>query len=630
MFNVERERLIRRDFLELKPEEKVSALLAALRQGKVAITAAGDGGVCLLAPRDASLLEGVTGRIGEYLAAHGAAFAAVVVREEELSVSGPVHELIAKLPETGSRAAIVVADEEGRPTGYCPFSEMLLAAGEAERQTLAYFRTLLETVSDAVTVVDRNGTVVGWNLVAEEVYGIAKEDIVGRTIGEHFDPEALVVLKILDEGRRLQGAYHRPRPDTHVLINASPIVAEGGGEIIGGVATEQDITHLVKLNDELGAAQSRLLTHKMSDRDPFALLHARGESMGKVVKIAKKIAETDSPVLFIGETGAGKEQLAKVIHQASRRSEGPFLSISCGAIPVGLAEAELFGYQGGAFSGRPSGQAGKLEAADGGSLFLNEIDRLSPDVQDKLCRFMKSRAVARIGGGEETAVSSRIFAATAQDLERLVQEGKFRADLYYALNIVALKVPPLRERKEDLSTLIQTYLRTFSLQYQKPVPAVAPEVMLAFMNYDWPGNQTELRAVMERCVILSENDRITLEHLPGALQQRQAQLELDGEGGGGEGLSASGRVMGAHSASNRAVEAHSASGQAGGQGMEKSGGSGLEPSARMLKPRITPEEEIELMKEALERAAGNKSNAAKLLGISRGTLYKKIRDYNLV
>ncbi len=629
MFNVERERLIRRDFVELKPEEKVSALLAALRQGKMVVTAAGDGGVCLFAPRDASLLEEVTGRIGEYLAAHGAAFAAVVVHEVELSVSGPLHELIVKLSEAGGRTAIVVADEKGRPIGYCPFGEMLRAVGETGRQTEAYFRTLLETVSDAVTVVDRNGTVVGWNAVAEEVYGIAKEDIAGRTIGEHFDPEALVVLKILDEGRRLQGAYHRPRPDTHVLINASPILADGG-EIIGGVATEQDITHLVKLNDELGAAQSRLLTHKMGDRDPFALLHARGESMGKVVKIAKKIAETDSPVLFIGETGAGKEQLAKVIHRASRRSEGPFLSVNCGAIPVGLAEAELFGYQGGAFSGRPSGQAGKLEAADGGSLFLNEIDRLSPDVQDKLCRFMKSRMVARIGGGEETPVSTRIFAATVQDLERLVQEGKFRADLYYALNVVSLKVPPLRERKEDLSTLIQTYLRTFSLQYQKPVPVVAPEVMLAFLNYDWPGNQTELRAVMERCVILSENDRITLEHLPEALQQRQAQLELDGEGGGGEGLSASGQVMGVRSASGRVMGAHSTSGQAGGQGMEKSGGSGFEPPSRMLKPRITPEEEIELMKEALERAAGNKSNAAKLLGISRGTLYKKIRDYNLV
>ncbi|WP_068784015.1 sigma-54 interaction domain-containing protein [Paenibacillus phocaensis] len=611
MFNHERISY-RQGVVQLKPEEEMKGLLEVLRDGRAAVVE--EGGVRhLLTPEDTELLEakaiGVQ-TVGEGLRHSGTRFAvSFTLRDSELTL--PVSELVSRWSgaDVSGRPALVT--EDGRePLGYLPLMDLLKTVAERQQRTEAYFDGLLETVSDAVTVVDRNGTVIGWNAVAEEVYGIAKADIVGRTIGEHFDPDALVVLGILDEGRRLRGAYHRPREGTHVLINASPIVEPGGG-IIGGVATEQDITHLVKLNDELTVATSRLLTQRIHDEDPFAMISGRGESMGKVIKLAKKLAETDSAVLLIGETGAGKEQLAKVIHRAGVRPEGPFLSLSCGAIPAGLAEAELFGYQGGAFSGQPTGQAGRLETADGGSIFLNEIECLPLDVQEKLAQYIKRRALTRIGASEAVPVSTRIFAGTSQDLGELVRAGKFRTDLYYALNVVSLKVPPLRERREDLGALVQMYLRVFSLQYQKPLPAVSPEVLLAFVNYDWPGNVSELRAVIERCVILSDNEQVTLEHLPEALQRRQAQLEFAAAVHTGMAFG-TGAVAGSDS----------------GQKLSSS-----EPSDRldkMLRPRITPEEERELMKEALERTLGNKSHAAKLLGISRGTLYKKIRDYNLV
>ncbi|MCK8486478.1 sigma 54-interacting transcriptional regulator [Paenibacillus sp. MBLB2552] len=605
MFNHERISF-RRDLVRFRPEEKMSALLAALHGDRTAAVELG-GTQYLLMPGDAEVLEVCGGgSIGEGLLLSGTRFAAVsaVFRESELAL--PVSELASRWygADTSGRPALVVNDEQ-EPIGYLSLLDLLKQVVDRQQRAEAYFDALLETVSDAVTVVDRNGTVIGWNAVAEEVYGIAKSDIVGRTIGEHFDPDALVVLSILDEGRRLRGAYHRPREGTHVLINASPIIEPGGG-IIGGVATEQDITHLVKLNDELTVAASRLLTQRVHDEDPFALISGRGESMGMVIKLAKKLAETDSAVLLIGETGAGKEQLAKVIHRAGARAEGPFLSLSCGAVPAGLAEAELFGYQGGAFSGQPSGQAGRLEAADGGSIFLNEIECLPPEVQEKLANLIKRRTVTRMGASEEVPVSVRIFAGTSQDLEQLVREGKFRTDLYYLLNVVSLKVPPLRERREDLGTLVQMYLRVFSLQYQKALPVVSPEVMLAFANYDWPGNVSELRAVIERCVILSDHEQITLEHLPEALQRQQAQLEFAATGN--EGMMFVGDADG--SSMTKTEDANRLD--------------------KMLRPRITPEEEMELLKEALERTSGNKSNAAKLLGISRGTLYKKIRDYNLV
>ncbi|MBM6996173.1 sigma 54-interacting transcriptional regulator [Paenibacillus sp. DXFW5] len=604
MFNHERI-LIRRELTRFEPDEKMSVLLAALQGGQASTVELGRIPY-LLTPDDAGLLEAFGGgSIGEGLRLDRTRFAvSTVFRESDLAL--PVNELASRWygADASGRPALVVNDEL-EPIGYLPLVDLLKLAADRQQRAEAYFDALLETVSDAVTVVDRNGTVIGWNAVAEEVYGIAKTDIVGRTIGEHFDPDALVVLSILDEGRRLRGAYHRPREGTHVLINASPIVKPGGG-IIGGVATEQDITHLVKLNDELTVAASRLLTQRAHDEDPFALISGRGESMGKVIKLAKKLAENDSAVLLIGETGAGKEQLAKVIHRAGARAEGPFLSLSCGAVPAGLAEAELFGYQGGAFSGQPSGQAGRLESADGGSIFLNEIECLPPDVQEKLAQYIKRHKVTRIGASEAVPVSVRIFAGTSQDLEQLVREGKFRTDLYYALNVVSLKVPPLRERREDLGALVQMYLRVFSLQYQKALPTVSPEVMLAFANYDWPGNVSELRAVIERCVILSDNEQITLEHLPEVLQRRQAQLEYAATG----------------NADTMFV------GTADGSAATKT--EQTDRLDKMLRPRITPEEEMELMKEALERTSGNKSNAAKLLGISRGTLYKKIRDYNLV
>lgn len=615
MFNHERI-TYRRDLTLLKPEEEKSKLLDVLQSGRSAAVTLG-GAWYLLMPDDTGAFEalGGAGSVGEGLCLDGAKFAAsIVFRESELAL--PVSDLASRWSSAGAggRPALVLEDSlEQEPIGYLPLVDLLKAAADRQQRAEAYFDALLETVSDAVTVVDRNGTVIGWNAVAEEVYGIAKADIVGRTIGEHFDPDALVVLGILDEGRRLRGAYHRPREGTHVLINASPIIEPGGG-IIGGVATEQDITHLVKLNDELTVATSRLLTQRINDEDPFALISGRGESMGKVIKLAKKLAETDSAVLLIGETGAGKEQLARVIHRAGARPEGPFLSLSCGAVPAGLAEAELFGYQGGTFSGQPSGQAGRLEAADGGAIFLNEIECLPPDVQEKLANYIKRRTLTRIGASEAVPVSARIFAGTSQDLGQLVREGKFRADLYYALNVVSLKVPPLRERREDLGALVQMYLRVFSLQYQKPLPTVSPEVLLAFVNYNWPGNVSELRAVIERCVILSDNEQIVLEHLPEALQRRQAQLEF-AAAANPAGMPVSGGVV---------------AGSDSGSGPKLSSSEQTDRLDKMLRPRITPEEEMELMKEALERTAGNKSHAAKLLGISRGTLYKKIREYNLV
>lgn len=579
MFNYE-QFPINDGFRVLSPEAQCSEAAALLDKGH-AVYAAFEGRDYLFTPEDASLFETAAGTLAGLLSGRSSLVSPAVVGEPPFKAG----DWIADLP-AGLRRPIVFRNGAGDTLGYCMPGEALRHLWRLKRHAEAYFATLAETVTDAVTAVDRNGSVICWNEAAETIYGIPRRQIVGRRIGEHFESDSLVVMRILDEGRSIRNTYHRPRQGTHVLINASPI-RDAGGAIIGGLAAEQDITHLVKLNEELSSAQASKLYSMAGKADPFSLMGGQSESIGKVVRIAKKVAESDTPVLLTGEAGTGKEQLAEVIHLASARSDGPFMTVNCGAAPAGMLESELFGFQGGAFSGQETKKAGKLETASGGTLLLNEIDKLPPELQDKLLHAIKRRTITRLGGHAEIPVQPRIIGATSRNLETLAAEGRFRPDLYYAISVISIALPPLRDRKEDIAALFQIYLREFSLLYQKPVPAVEPEVALAFANYDWPGNMTELRAVTERCVILSEDDSITLDLLPEALQKEQPQL------------------------AGKAPD-----------DIE------LGPDKR-LKPRMTEAEEAERIEEALAKTSGNKSTAARLLGVSRGTLYNKMRKYGI-
>ncbi|MEC0266212.1 sigma-54 interaction domain-containing protein [Paenibacillus anseongense] len=532
---------------------------------------------CLFTPEDAALLPVLSAMNVQALLEKSSYFLAESVQWDD---QGNLASLI---PLTlSSNRPLLIKDKEGNVRGYSSLSDLLRAATLEQQKSAAYFAALADTVTDAVTVVDRDGAVIYWNTVAEELYQLPSADILGKRIGEHFDVETLMVLKILDEGRMIRNTYHRPRPDTHVLINASPI-RDAQGLIIGGIATEQDITQLVRLNEQLTAADSFGLPNKEQTEDLFTLIKGKGPAIGKVIQWAKKVAATETPVLLIGESGVGKEQLAHIIHQSSSRSEHPFLTLNCGIVPAGLLEAELFGYQGGAFTGSETGEAGKLEQAKEGTLFINEIEKLPLDLQAKLYHSITQQTIVRSGGSQPIRVRTRIIIATTQDLAAKLVTQEFRSDLYYALNVISIRIPPLRDRTEDIPAMVHMYLKQFSLNYQKPVPVLSPEVILALTNYAWPGNIQELKNVIERCVILSDEDIIQLEHLPTALQEGQPSLaSLEGDS-----------------------------------------------AAILLKAKVSDEEEITLIEDALAKTAGNKSAAAKLLGISRGTLYNKMKEYQM-
>ncbi|MDQ1003619.1 PAS domain S-box-containing protein [Neobacillus niacini] len=448
---------------------------------------------------------------------------------------------------------------------------------EQKRQLLAYFQTLAETINDSVTAVDEAGEVLYWNLTAEETYKIKKEHIIGKKIGEHFSDESIVLHRILNEGLPVRGQYHRPNKDTHVLINASPIMVDN--KIIGGVATEHNITNIIRLNEELDS-NSALLVPKSN---PFGKMVSGSPKFQEALKIAQKVAHADIPVHLTGEPGSGKEMLAQAIHYGGTKADGPFITLNCSVIPPGLLEIELFGFQKDIYStDQQTLQIGRIEQALNGTLFIEDIDKMPLSIQGKLLDYLIDYRFYRVGGVEEIISPTRIITSTSQSIDVLLREGNFNEKLYYHLSVISIDIPPLRLRKEDIVSLAKNYIQEFSSNYKKPAPDIDSEVITQLVNYDWPGNVRELRNTIERIILLNDKRSIMSEHLPENIRSKE-MVNLTS--------SKKGEI-------NRQEQ-------------------GLKNSEAL---------EIE---EALRKTYGNKSAAASLLGISRGTLYNKIKEYGL-
>jgi formate hydrogenlyase transcriptional activator len=238
-------------------------------------------------------------------------------------------------------------------------------------------------------------------------------------------------------------------------------------------------------------------------QNPWENIVGTSQSLRCVVTDIETVAPTDSTVLICGETGTGKELMARVIHDLSGRRSGPFIKLNCAAIPTGLLESELFGHERGAFTGAVSQRIGRFELADGGTIFLDEIGELTLELQPKLLRILQEREFERLGGSRTIHTNARLIAATNRDLERMVAENRFREDLYYRLNVFPVEVPPLRKRPEDIPLLVDHFALQFSRRMNRQIEAVSSEAMVALSQYTWPGNVRELQNVIERAVILS-------------------------------------------------------------------------------------------------------------------------------
>jgi len=324
---------------------------------------------------------------------------------------------------------------------------------------------------------------------------------------------------------------------------------------------ELDVRNLREENRELREALGKRYAH------PNVV--ARSPKMQEVLATVERVAPTNSTVLLGGESGVGKDLIARAIHEKSRRARGPFLKINSTAIPENLLESELFGYEKGAFTGAAASKPGKFELADKGTLFLDEIGDVPPATQVKLLRVLQEREFERLGGTRTIKVDVRLIAATNRDLRAALEQGTFREDLYYRLNVVPIDIAPLRERKEDIPDLVNLFISRFAGDSGKPVEAITPEAMQILVNYHWPGNVRELQNIVERACALAKGSVLDV-----------ADIHLDTR------------------------PAKTANGTAG-----------------FLPEGLTLEQwEDEMVQEALRRANGNKSQAARLLGLSRNAL----------
>lgn len=372
--------------------------------------------------------------------------------------------------------------------------------------------TILESISDGVFTVDREWRVTYLNRSAERIIGIDRSDAIGRLCCEVFRSSlcegACALRKTLERGTPiidLACTIIDNRGRRIPVSISTAVLRDGAGDIIGGAETFRNLSDLEALKKEI-AAPGRI--------GDFI---SRSPSMRSIFEQLPAIAETGSTVLITGETGSGKDFLARAIHAESPRRNKPFVAINCGAFPESLLESELFGYRKGAFTGADRDKPGRFALAEGGTLFLDEIGEISPAMQVRLLRVLQERTYEPLGAVASVRSDVRILCATHRDLEGMVREGSFRQDLFYRINVIRLELPPLRERREDIPFLAESFIRRFNPVMDRHVSGISNSALKILTAGDWPGNIRELENVIERSMVFCRADMLDVEHLPPGL-----------------------------------------------------------------------------------------------------------------
>ncbi|MCF6463523.1 sigma-54 interaction domain-containing protein [Clostridium sp. Cult1] len=452
------------------------------------------------------------------------------------------------------------------------------------RDFKSFCHSVFGSLPISVDILDKNANIIYMNEAFLDFLKLKEEDVIGRLVTD-VNPTSKFPETL--QSKRASIAEEHVFPNNKPAIVHRIPIFDDEGEVIGGfgmllfedIKKAKDIAEkYAEINKELALYKNELAkinTTKYTLEDIYGISDEINISKSKV----KKIAKVNSNVVILGESGVGKELFAHSIHNESSRSQGPFVTLNCSAIPENLFESELFGYEEGAFTGaKRGGNIGKFELAHGGTIFLDEIGDMSHPMQVKLLRVLQEKEVLRIGGKSPIRLDVRVICATNKDLVKMVEEGTFREDLYYRLNVLTLEVPPLRKRREDMAILIEKFLGEFYKEtglYRK----VPKNVIDKLSKYDWPGNIRELRNVVERMAVSSEGVNITTGDIPRYI-------------------------------------------------LEKSLVSNYKTNQVGLK-NIVESVEKDVIIQMLKEAEGNKSRAAKKLNIPRATLYRKMEEYGI-
>ena len=382
------------------------------------------------------------------------------------------------------------------------------------------FETILGSISDGVFAVDRRKRITYLNHAATAITGVPVEEALGRPCHEVFR------TNICRDACALHYTMESERPIVNLAVyitdrhgHQKPVSISTGvfrdehGEMTGGVETFRDLSVVEQLRSELDRK------HTFSD------IVSKSPKMQRIFDVLQTVAVSDSTILIEGESGTGKELVARALHSHSTRSEGPFISVNCGALPENLLESELFGYKAGAFTGARRDKPGRFARAEGGTLFLDEIGDMPTSLQVKLLRVLQEREYEPLGGVQTVKTDVRVLAATHVDLRELVRKGAFREDFYYRINVVSLPLPPLRERMEDLPLLVDHFISRLSTQQGKAIDGISTEALKALLRHGYPGNVRELANIVEHGFVLCPSGLIQQEHLPDWLQPTQGSQD---------------------------------------------------------------------------------------------------------
>jgi len=373
---------------------------------------------------------------------------------------------------------------------------------------------ILDSITDGVFTVDREWKVTSFNRAAEIITGISKKEAIGQSCSYVFRASicegSCALRHTMDTGDPVTNLpiYILRADGSKIPVSISTaLLKDTSGTIIGGVETFRDLRMVEELRREL------------KEKYSFADIISRNHRMGEIFDILPAIAESQSTVLVEGESGTGKELVCRAIHNLSPRSNGPFVAINCGALPDTLLESELFGYKAGAFTDARKDKPGRFALAKGGTILLDEIGDVSPALQIRLLRLLQEKVYEPLGATEPVQANVRILAATNRNIDELVDDGTFRNDLYYRINVVRVTIPPLRERKEDIPLLAEHFVSHFNTLQNKQIAGISDVAMAALINYDYPGNVRELENAVEHAFVLCNSEYILPEHLPPRFQQ---------------------------------------------------------------------------------------------------------------